>query len=466
MRIWMRKTILLVAALACTSSVTNAQSGNAGGHPPAADLERANDAFARRDWAEARAAYEAIATRFSKEAVPRFRLGVAQLELGESQAAERNLREGERLGIPAGQSAYRLAQLFAVRGDIDSAFAELGRVVRSGLTIPPQALQSDPHLKLLQGEPRWKVTLDAFDAAVFPCRHDPRYREFDFWVGDWDVRPTGQPPAGPAARNTVTRDDNDCVVTEHWSAPSGSVGQSFNIFDRSYGVWRQTWVDNIGGQHDYRGRLIGSNMVFEGDTPAPNGQLGRIPTRLTFFKLGEDTVRQYSEISADSGRTWQTNYDLTYVRRRNAPAALEAPDLASLTDVDRGQIATLDSIFVRAWLRGDTAAVLRLFAEDAVLVPPNGIPAVGREAIRSYWWPRDSSRTRILAFQRSIEEINGTHALAYMRGIAMLRWTYAKNGRTTTQSSRSNDLVLLARSSDGTWKIVRQIWNTRPEPGR
>jgi hypothetical protein len=220
--------------------------------------------------------------------------------------------------MPAGQAAYRLAQLFAVRGTVDSAFAELRRAASNGLTISPKSLEADAHLNPLAANSQWKATLDAFDAVVFPCRHDPRFRQFDFWVGDWDVRPTGQPAVGPPARNTVTLEDNDCVVTEHWSASSGSVGQSFNIFDRSYGVWRQTWVDNIGGQHDYRGRLVNGNMVFEGDTPAPNGQLGRIPTRLTFFNLGPDSVRQYSEISTDSGRTWQTNYDLMYVRKRNA----------------------------------------------------------------------------------------------------------------------------------------------------
>src|SRR5690348_9417145 len=297
----MLKSILLLAVLACTSQVTNAQSSNASGSPTAAELQHAADAFARRDWAEAKAAYEAIASRYPKHALSRFRLGVAQLELGMLQDAEPNIRDGERLGIPAGQSAYRLAQLFAVRQDADSAFSELQRAANNGLIVAPGALEADPHFDSLKGHAKWKITLDAFDAVVFPCRHDPRFRQFDFWVGDWDVRPTGQPAVGPPARNTVTLDDNDCVITEHWSAPSGSVGQSFNIFDRSYGVWRQTWVDNIGGQHDYRGRLVDGNMVFQGDTPAPNGRPGRIPTRLTFFKVSKDTVRQFSETSADSG---------------------------------------------------------------------------------------------------------------------------------------------------------------------
>ena len=154
------------------------------------------------------------------------------------------------------------------------------------------------------------------DAVVQPCKHDARFREFDFWVGDWDVRPTGTVnPTGPPARNTITIEDNGCVVMEHRLAPSGNQGQSFNIFDRSVGKWRQTWVDNLGGQHDYRGGLVNGNMVLIGDTPAPNGQPGRTPTRLTLFHISRDSVRQFFETSAVSGRTWIAASDLMYVRR-------------------------------------------------------------------------------------------------------------------------------------------------------
>ena len=72
--------------------------------------------------------------------------------------------------------------------------------------------------------------------------------------------------------------------------------------------------------HDYRGELKDGNMVFIGDTPAPNGQLGRVPTKLTFFHIAKDSVRQYSETSSDSGRTWQAAYDLMYVRRKQGGA--------------------------------------------------------------------------------------------------------------------------------------------------
>ncbi|HYV97758.1 MAG TPA: tetratricopeptide repeat protein [Gemmatimonadaceae bacterium] len=273
----MQRTRHVVTIALVVASVAGAQNA-----PPADRLQKAAALFARSDWQAAHNEYAAIVKDYPAYAPTRFRLGM----------------------------------ILAEEGRADDAIAELLRAAKAGAFVPPSALDTNPHVRSLKSNAKWQSVIDAFDAVVRPCMHNARFREFDFWIGDWDVRPTGQPPAGPPARNTVTLDDNSCVITEHWTAPSGSEGQSFNIFDRSYGVWRQTWVDNVGGQHDYRGSLKDGNMVFVGDTPMPNGQPGRVPTRLTFFHISKDSVRQFSEISPDSGRTWQVSYDLTYVRRK------------------------------------------------------------------------------------------------------------------------------------------------------
>src|SRR5689334_24760581 len=114
----MRKLIQFLVILLSGSSLLAAQT-TATTAPSAADLQRAGAAFARGDWAAARAGYEAIASAHPQHALSRFRLGVALLELGNLPEAEKNLRLGERLGMPASQAAYRLAQLFAVRGSAD-----------------------------------------------------------------------------------------------------------------------------------------------------------------------------------------------------------------------------------------------------------------------------------------------------------------------------------------------------------
>jgi len=55
-------------------------------------------------------------------------------------------------------------------------------------------------------------------------------------------------------------------------------------------------------------------MRYKGETHTQGG--GKILRRLTFFNLGADRVRQFSERSTDGGKTWTVGYDFTYVRKK------------------------------------------------------------------------------------------------------------------------------------------------------
>jgi hypothetical protein len=65
--------------------------------------------------------------------------------------------------------------------------------------------------------------------------------------------------------------------------------------------------------------LKDGNMVFAGEIPLGPGSrfAGRRMVRLTFFPIGANKVRQFSEALNMDG-TWSVNYDLIYTRR--APA--------------------------------------------------------------------------------------------------------------------------------------------------
>ena len=102
---------------------------------------------------------------------------------------------------------------------------------------------------------------------------------------------------------------------ESWTA-QGQTGHSFNIYDRTRQQWHQTWVDNSGGLHEYWGGLKDGNMVLTGDVPlGPASRFaGRRTIRVTFFPMGPDKMRQFSEALSMDG-TWSVNYDLIYTRR-------------------------------------------------------------------------------------------------------------------------------------------------------
>ena len=151
----------------------------------------------------------------------------------------------------------------------------------------------------------------------------PEHRQFDFWVGEWDVVPNPAtplpgtpPPGGQPASNVVEKAHDGCVVVENWDDRRGGTGQSFNIYDRVSQQWHQTWVDSNGGLHEYWGELKDGKMVFTGSVPLPAASRfqGRRTVRLSFTPLGAGKVRQFSE-SLNSDGTWSVNYDLIYTRR-------------------------------------------------------------------------------------------------------------------------------------------------------
>lgn len=238
----------------------------------------------------------------------------ASVKAGDLKTALVKLEEARKLGTRPVPVAWWMATVHARLGNRDAAFAELTQAASLGAGVLPPQMAADPAIVALKSDPRYAELERALDRNARPCEHDPVYRQFDYWLGTWDVRPNGAPASAPPSTNIITKIHQGCVVLESWTAP-GQTGQSFNIYDRVSGKWRQTWVDSTGGLHEYTGGLVDGNMTYEGDIPAPPRQGGRMHVRLTFFKRADGTVRQLSERTLDGGKTWQVNHDLIYVRR-------------------------------------------------------------------------------------------------------------------------------------------------------
>jgi hypothetical protein len=177
---------------------------------------------------------------------------------------------------------------------------------------------ADPGSTGTRTAPSWLQTTPSQTAPsqALPRCEGPEYRQFDFWIGEWDVRPANQPDSPPMS-NVITKEDDGCVIRERWQG-ARMTGQSVNIYDRTRGKWHQTWVDSTGGLHAYWGtRRSDGAMAFEGEQPPRKSGGPRVPTKLTFFPLGEDKVRQLAESSSqDAGKTWTVTYDLIYTRRK------------------------------------------------------------------------------------------------------------------------------------------------------
>jgi hypothetical protein len=155
-----------------------------------------------------------------------------------------------------------------------------------------------------------------------PCLTDEAYRQFDFWIGDWDVYNLKGQKSGDSKISLIL---DSCVILEEWSSltlANGFVykGKSFNTYNSKEKQWQQNWTDNMGGNTHYvKGKFNGDKMVFETEPYQYSADTMAI-MRLTFFNLGADKVRQFSQISKDSGVTWATQYDLEYRRKKENSA--------------------------------------------------------------------------------------------------------------------------------------------------
>jgi uncharacterized protein (TIGR02246 family) len=135
-----------------------------------------------------------------------------------------------------------------------------------------------------------------------------------------------------------------------------------------------------------------------------------------------------------------------------------AAESLKLTSRDSSAIEAVRTEYVRAWLADDTAGVLATMDSAAVLLPPGHLPLSGKEAIRAYWWPTDGSRTTITQLDWTLAEVAGTPGLAFSRGMSTVGWSYQKDTVRSEQTSRSTNLTIFTRGTDGRWRILRQMW--------
>ena len=149
-----------------------------------------------------------------------------------------------------------------------------------------------------------------------PCA-SALHRQFDFWLGLWDVTD----PAGKfAGTNRIELVDGGCALYENWSSGGGGyTGRSLNSVG-SDDRWHQTWVDTSGARLELAGALVDRKMVLEGDSPPSKAGEPPVKNRITWTPQAGGNVRQLWEASSDGGKTYATAFDGLYHPVKSPPS--------------------------------------------------------------------------------------------------------------------------------------------------
>ncbi|MEJ2218587.1 MAG: hypothetical protein P8099_18510 [Gemmatimonadota bacterium] len=159
--------------------------------------------------------------------------------------------------------------------------------------------------------------------AQTPCGGP--HRQFDFWLGDWNVRnhnllPNRTPQNfDGSATDRVYAVVDGCAVVENWQ------GEAFGRFIRGFSVraydpaahtwtvallWPMQgslrWGEFHGGFSAGRGDFLSRRVNVNGDTTI---------VRLSFLNIGTDSLQWQNGTSTDGGRTWTSSWRMDFHKR-------------------------------------------------------------------------------------------------------------------------------------------------------
>ncbi|MBX7150897.1 tetratricopeptide repeat protein [bacterium] len=276
----------------------------------AQDMSKADTLFNLQKYPEALKHYEAIAKKDSNNAYALFRSGNCLQALGQYAQALKAYEKADQKGYLKIAIMLRSARVNALMQKNNEAFEWLTKAMNWGFSNKAM-IENEADFKGIKNDERFKTILAKADSNAAPCAHIAEAQQFNFWVGEWDVK---NPQGVTVGTSSITRILNDCSIHEHYTNPGGYIGRSFNAYNSSINKWQQFYVDNSGAVTLFNGTYHDNAMWFVTD-PFLQGGVMTI-TKMTFYNLSPDHVRQFIENSTDDGKTWTTTFDGHYWRKK------------------------------------------------------------------------------------------------------------------------------------------------------
>jgi hypothetical protein len=192
---------------------------------------------------------------------------------------------------------------------------------------------------------------------------DPLHRQFDFWVGNFDVF---SKVGNFVATNLISKNLDGCVVEEHWVPLSGARGRSLSAYDVRDGHWHQTWVAEDGRPFRMTGGLRDDGvMSMRGERHPWFGRDLVWIDAFTWAQIDDKAVVQAFTFDIPSSKL-HLEGALTY-RPDSAPPAIAAAGTDNCSAGDASDTRRLDFTLGRFSVR--TAAGKHLGNSEIALDP-------------------------------------------------------------------------------------------------
>jgi hypothetical protein len=282
-----------------------------GQEPPV--VSAADSAFEAGQWGLAIDEYRKLAAEDPSNGMNWLRIAQAQRELSQNALALETLQTARDAFAPEAMVEFERARNLVVLNQADAALRALEASDHLELRAL-EALDDAREFDVLRSREKFQRVYRSVRRRVFPCEGIAAARDFDFWVGTWEVRDAEGTLVG---HNTISKVDGGCTLLERWSGAGGSTGTSMSYFQPSGERWHQLWVGSNGTLIDIAGGLRDGMMRLEG-TIEYVAQDRIEAFRGTWSVLPDGRLRQHLEEFSLVAQTWQTWFD-GYFRLTSKP---------------------------------------------------------------------------------------------------------------------------------------------------
>jgi len=261
-------------------------------------------AFEQGRWQDAINEYRALLAASPEDRLSLLRIAQAQRELKRYEEALATLERARTANAPEAMVDLERARNLALLGRKDEALDALDASDHSGL----RALELVEHaheFDSFRGLSRFERVQRNIRARVYPCESEPEARDFDFWIGRWEVR---EPDGTLVGTDTIEKRDGGCSIVERYEGAGGLSGTSVSFYLPSRGEWRQVWTGSGGTLFDITGKLVDGSMRMEGQVEYVEGNRV-VAFRGTWTQAADGRVRQRLEEFDLGAQTWIVWFD-------------------------------------------------------------------------------------------------------------------------------------------------------------
>jgi hypothetical protein len=266
--------------------------------------------FQKQDWAGAARAFQSAVDKDQHDGRSWFRLGSSLYRLGKNAEARTAFEKAVENQFQGPYTMAVVARTYANENNAAKAAEWLNRAGDAGF-LGLAFLDTDPAFEKVKSDSAFAKAREKIDLNAHPCKTQAEYRQFDFWVGEWDVQVSGQ----VTGHSRIEKMLDGCIVQENWMPIGGIEGKSWNYYNSVTHKWEQLWMSS-GGILKFEGALRDGAMHYEGITVGPMGK--KILEKLTFTPMPSNRVHQVWERSTDDGKTWSTTFDGIYLPKKQS----------------------------------------------------------------------------------------------------------------------------------------------------